>query len=104
MKYEPGDLFLNGKVAVSSRIFVLAQVEADKWCLVCLNDGNRWTDPVEIERTSEGVEIPDDSKLWGRFPKYFANWTHLKDKKIKVVDKRTKPKTIPKREHRRIVL
>jgi hypothetical protein len=105
MIYKPGDLFLNSKTTFSSDVFILAQVEADKWCLVGLNDGNRWNDPVELEQTQEGVEIPDDSKLWGT--KYFADWTHLKNKEIRIVDKKKRIKTIkgiPKREHRRIVL
>jgi hypothetical protein len=41
---EKGDFFYHPK---SKELYIVAQVYSCKYCLVCLNSGSRWTDPVE---------------------------------------------------------
>ena len=107
MIYKAGDLFAHvPPTHVVSKIYILSQVHEGKWCLVGM-DGNRWSDPVRLITLPDSeVDILDDSALWGQ-PDSKNSWELLKNKKLKVVDKRMRTKTIrgkPVKKYRRIVL
>jgi hypothetical protein len=93
--YHRGQLFIR-----ESEVYILSNVATTLWCLVCINDGNRWTEPVSLGRANYNhqthtteINIPDNSPLWGHYNE--KGWVALEDAELELkVGGRTKRKRI----------
>ena len=64
MKYRLGTIFTN----YANHLAMLVQADSDrKCCLIDLDRGNRWHEPVKLywDSFELAVDIPDDSLIWG---------------------------------------
>lgn len=62
---EKGDFFYHSK---SEELYIVAQTSSWRYCLICLNNGSRWTDPVENIQDVFG-------NSWGEFSKVTKPFT-----------------------------
>ena len=67
MLYETGTKFM-----FNSQVYILAQVDTNKFAMISLDDGNRYTDPIEGSAQPQSylscVTQEDVTKMFGGIP------------------------------------
>ena len=56
--YKCGTIFI-----VEDTRAILAQVEANKYCLISLRNGNRWDNPITLENENNNISFTNINKL-----------------------------------------
>ena len=82
-----GDLFYIKGMGDLIEEYILAQVMTDEFCLIGLESGNRWMEPIKINITSF-IEKKDVKKMFGNgnHGQTFEDFFKTKHKKSLILD------------------